>query len=373
MTHRALLAWFFPALSLLASGCAASETSSRSPRSLDECAEESGDDCSCDDGASGEIVCVDGDSECDCGFDDDDEVTGAPPRDAGKSRGDAGRDAGGVGDASTRGDAGRLPARDGGGTTTRDGGSTSPRDPGLPPIGEPIDEPADPPVSGEGSAPVIPPAPTTCPELRSGTATIGGLGGIALQVGAKKQGTGALLFYWHGTGSSSGEALLMLPAAVRQEILAEGGIIVAFQGSTRRGGDCSGTATFSQGDFEVADQIVACAVKNHGINPRRIYTTGCSAGGLQAGCMASRRSGYIAADTVIVTFSRTSATLGNQFAQAGGFVLNCNHGGGHCAAPAALQSAGWRFMKDHPFGVSPEPYVGGVPSTFPSYCKVVGK
>jgi len=41
--------------------------------------------------------------------------------------------------------------------------------------------------------------------------------------------------------------------------------------------------------------IVACAVRDHGIDPRRIYTTGCSAGGLQAGCMAAQRSSYIAA------------------------------------------------------------------------------
>ena len=254
----------------------------------------------------------------------------------------------------------------------------------------------------DGPAPTIPAFNGTCPEFRTGTATIGGLAGISLQVGAKKNGTGSLVFYWHGTGSFAGESNIMLPAAVRQEILNQGGIIVSPQRSTRRGGDCSGTATFSKGDFEIADQIVACAVKNHNIDPRRIYTTGCSAGGLQAGCMASLRSSYIAAavpnsggivfpqqiqdpkhvpalmtmhggaaDMVIVAFSQTSATLGRQFARAGGYVLNCNHGGMHCGAPAALYRAGWQFMKDHPFGTKPSPYERGLPSGFPNTCRRV--
>jgi poly(3-hydroxybutyrate) depolymerase len=155
------------------------------------------------------------------------------------------------------------------------------------------------------------------------------------------------------------------------------------------------------GDFDIADQIAACAVRDYHIDPHRIYTTGCSAGGLQAGCMATMRSNYIAAvlpnsggvvfqqalegmhvpavmtmhggasDMVIVTFSQTSATLDMQFKSAGGFVINCDHGGGHCQAPADLQAAGWVFLKDHPYGVSPEPYGMTLPANFPSYCKIL--
>jgi dienelactone hydrolase len=193
----------------------------------------------------------------------------------------------------------------------------------------------------------------------------------------------------------------MVPATVRQEILSAGGIIVSFQGSSGTGGDCSGTNTFSKGDFAIADLIAACAVQNHGIDPRRIYTTGCSAGGLQAGCMGAMRSSYIAAsvpnsggevmqqaiqdpkhipavmtmhggssDVVLVSFATTSATYDKHMSSVGGFVINCNHGGGHCQAPQALYTAGWEFMKAHPFGVTPEPYSSGLPTTFPSYCKI---
>ena len=152
-------------------------------------------------------------------------------------------------------------------------------------------------------------------------------------------------------------------------------------------------------DFAIADQIAACAVRDYNIDPHRIYTTGCSAGGLQAGFM---RSNYIAAvttnsggevfpimqqnpnhipnamtmhgamgsDVVIVDFSQTSATYDMAIKQAGGLAIDCNHGGGHCGSPAALQSSGIQFMLDHPFGVSPEPYAMGLPSSFPTYCAI---
>jgi len=255
---------------------------------------------------------------------------------------------------------------------------------------------------GAGSAardPVIPPVNGDCPTFATGTVTVAGLAGISLQVGPKSNGTGPLLFYWHGTGQQASEVNALIPAAVRQEILSQGGIIVSPQGSLGTGGDCSGTATFSRDDFKVADQIAACAVRDYGIDPHRIFTTGCSAGGLQAGCMGAMRSSYIAAvapnsggevaqqmiqdptripsvmtmhggstDMVIVSFATTSATYDMEMKNAGAFVVNCNHGGGHCQAPAALYTAAWQFMKDHPFGVTPEPYGMTLPMSFPNYC-----
>lgn len=255
---------------------------------------------------------------------------------------------------------------------------------------------------GAGAAdPIIPPVNGPCPTFANGTITLGGLGGIVLQVGTKSEGTGSLIFYWHGTGSSTAEVNTLIPAATRQEILGQGGIIVAFQNSLGTGGDCSGTATFSKDDFNIADQIAACAVRDFGIDPHRIFTTGCSAGGLQAGCMGALRSSYIAAtvpnsggevarqpiqdptrvpavmtmhggpqDMVIVSFTQTSATYDTQMKGAGSFVIDCNHMGGHCQAPPALYTAGWEFMKAHPFGVEPEPYASGLPASFPTFCAV---
>ncbi len=261
--------------------------------------------------------------------------------------------------------------------------------------------PVDAPSTPNASMPRLPPISGTCPEFETGTATIGGLSGVALQVGAKQSGTGSLVFYWHGTGSSASEVNTFLPRAVRQEILDAGGIIVSFDDSTGTGGDCSGTSTFSKDDFEIADLIAACAVRDHAIDPTRIYSTGCSAGGLQAGCMGAMRSSYIAAvapnsggevtrqiiedpthtpavmtmhggssDVVVIAFSRTSATFDAHMKEAGSFVVNCDHGGGHCRAPSELYSAAWEFMKAHPFGVEPSPFQQGLPESFPDYCTV---
>lgn len=257
-----------------------------------------------------------------------------------------------------------------------------------------------PPPTGEG--PVLPEIKGECPQFMNGsTIMAAGHRSVLILSGEPGKG-GALLFYWHGTGGSASEAMRTLPAAVRTEIISGGGIIASFNGSqsSGTGGDCSGTAAHNQADFNAADLIAACAVKNHGIDPRRIYTTGCSAGGLQSGCMSQMRSSYIAAaapnsggvvfpqawqdkhspaiftmhggtgDVVIVTFSQTSATLDMNAKTHGSFVVNCNHGGSHCGAPAALQTAAWTFMKDHPWGFTKSPWETAIPAGVPDYCKI---
>ena len=329
--------------------------------------------------------------------------TGAGGAAGGSHAGSAGNGAGG---AATGGGAGGATAAGTGGASAGAGGAAGPGAGGARGTGlggaqgmggrAGASGDAGPP---SGADPIIPPVSGDCPTFATGTVTVAGLAGITLQVGPKSQGTGPLLFYWHGTGQQASEVNALVPAAVRQEIMSQGGIIVSFQGSLGTGGDCSGTATFSRDDFKVADQIAACAVRDYGISPRRIFTTGCSAGGLQAGCMGAMRSSYIAAvapnsggevtnqtiqdptrvpavmtmhggasDMVIVSFATTSATYDTEMKAAGSFVINCDHGGGHCQAPAALYTAAWQFMKDHPFGVAPEPYSSMIPATFPNYC-----
>ncbi|HEX6242249.1 MAG TPA: prolyl oligopeptidase family serine peptidase, partial [Polyangiales bacterium] len=185
------------------------------------------------------------------------------------------------------------------------------------------------------------------------------------------------------------------------------GIVVAPTNTTMKGADVTFIlgVWYTPGDFDWADQVAACAIKDYNIDPRRIYATGCSAGGLASGVMAFQRSNYLAAsapnsggiavpgqdmlqdakrmtptmtmhgapgqDVVIVDFAETSQTLYTSGKAKGGFMVNCNHGQGHCRAPEALQVAAWQFMKDHPYGVSPEPYANGLPASFPQYCQIM--
>jgi predicted esterase len=250
----------------------------------------------------------------------------------------------------------------------------------------------------EGGPP-IPQAPEACPKLATGNVTVMGQM-VQLWVGAKQANKiGAVYFYWHGTGGSSAEAARLGNAI--DEITSEGGIVASFSTTTAQGQN-TGNNVWYTGDFAMADEILACAVQQLNIDTRRIYTGGCSAGGLQASAMVYTRSSYIAAampnsggnvftfplqdghvpalitthgamgsDKVIVDFSQTSAAQDMDIASKGGFVVDCDHGGGHCGAPADDIAAQWQFCKDHPFGVSPEPYAAALPSSFPSYCTVI--
>lgn len=268
-----------------------------------------------------------------------------------------------------------------------------------------------PPMAGSGAAgstgsvgglePIIPEIMGECPTIKSGTSTVTVSGLRATVIaGEKKEGTGSLLIYYYGTGKLGD--VNSLPQAIKSDITMQGGIVFALNEAKNTGGDCSGTGTFGIDDFKVVDQFVACAVKNYGINPKRIYATGCSAGGLTTGCMGIMRSNYIAAvapnsggitigygklqdpmrvpasitmnggsgDNVIVNFGQTSEGYDNYILKYGGFAVNCIHNSGHCGAPAALYQSAWQFLKDHPYGTKPSPYANGLPSGFHSSCKV---
>ncbi|MEO8184449.1 MAG: prolyl oligopeptidase family serine peptidase, partial [Deltaproteobacteria bacterium] len=266
-------------------------------------------------------------------------------------------------------------------------------------------DPSGPAASPGPLDPILPQVQGDCPRFVSGTQTILGLS-TEIVAGAPGAVPGPLLFTWHGTGGNGKQALLQLPQSVQREIVAQGGIIIApsDNGQTREGQDVTFVlgVWYDRADLKFADQIVACAVQNHSIDPRRIYVTGCSAGGLMAGVMSLERSEYVAAaapnsggivaplfqladpsrvpavmsmyggasDTVIVNFSDTTRNLTNVLKPAGALVVECNHGMGHCGAPASLHEKAWTFMKAHPFGTQPSPYANSLPGDFPSFCEI---
>jgi hypothetical protein len=73
----------------------------------------------------------------------------------------------------------------------------------------------------------------------------------------------------------------------------------------------------------------------------------------------------------IIDFAQLSVDEDMAIAKLGGFAVDCDYGGGTCRPPAEVTAAQWQFLKDHPFGVAPEPYASGLPASFPSYCKII--
>jgi hypothetical protein len=228
---------------------------------------------------------------------------------------------------------------------------------------------------------------------------------VTVWSGDPAKGPGPLLIYWYATGSSPSEVLTGVGQAQITKILAEGGVIAA-QNKTTAAGATTGNSVWYTGDAPIADEVVACAVKNQNIDVRRISSLGYSAGALQTTYMWFARSGYVASvisysggedgsDQVTMQdpahppaavvahgakgldvygtfdFSVASAAWESDIVAAHGFAIDCDDGGQHgdftlrsSIAPEAIQ-----FLMDHPYGVSPEPYTT-LPATWPSYCTI---
>lgn len=251
-----------------------------------------------------------------------------------------------------------------------------------------------------GPVPVIPPAPANCPVIATGNITVLGQS-VQIWTGPPGQ-TGPMVFYWHGTGGNSGEAVNGLGPGLG-EVQASGGVVASFTTTTGTGTSTTGSTVWHTGDFEMADIILACAAQQGLIDTRQVFTAGCSAGGLHASAMVYHRSSYLAGampnsggillpaqlqdpshvpavisthgaagvDVVFIDFSDTTARLTSDLASLGGFVVNCDHGGMHCISPAEVKSAQWEFLKAHPFGYGTSPYAGGLPAHFPAYCRII--
>lgn len=190
--------------------------------------------------------------------------------------------------------------------------------------------------------------------------------------------------------------------AAIDDITSHGGVVASFI-DTYATGTNTGDNVWYTDDFQTADEVVACAIQQKNIDKRRIFSAGYSAGGLQTGTMSFLRSGYIASvviysggalvqtpdqdpsnvpaalcahggvgqDVFILDFANQSTTYETSVKNRGGFAIDCNDGSTHTdiATRFAVGPEAWQFLKDHPYGVTPEPYTT-LPSTFPSYCTI---
>jgi predicted esterase len=194
-----------------------------------------------------------------------------------------------------------------------------------------------------------------------------------------------------------------LGQAAIDEVVRLGGMVAAPE-NTSMTGQNTGNGVWYSGDFEFADQIVACAVQQLDIDTRHIHSGGYSAGGLQTVYMWYQRSGYLASavsysggmnspiapamqdpsnkapvivahgamgsDVLILDFAQASAQWETLIKQAGGFYVDCNDGGAHFNNYMRLTDLApgvWEFFKAHPFKGTP---VSTLPAVFPKYCAV---
>jgi hypothetical protein len=248
---------------------------------------------------------------------------------------------------------------------------------------------------------MLPAVSGTCPTIpQNANATSLTFAGEPVSVYTGSGTGGALVLYWYFTGGNASDVVLEFGQAQISAVTAQGGMVASFAASNGQGTN-TGDGVWFTGDFNTADQVVACAIQQLHINTRRIFTTGGSAGALQAAWMAYARSGYIAAaapisggilvapalqdpsnvpsamaihgapgvDVVVLDFAQASATYEADIAKRGGFSLDCNTGGGHISGPPQISPAIWQFFEDHPFKVSPQPYPP-IPSVYPSYCQI---
>lgn len=248
----------------------------------------------------------------------------------------------------------------------------------------------------------LPSASKRCPIMSEGTVEILGVH-VVLSIGQRIAGTPrALVLYYHPTGVTQQPASMALGAELGEQLLREGGVIAAQQESSTIG-ESTGTSDWYTGDFAVADEVVACAHAQLNIDPSRIYAAGGMGGGLHAGAMLYARSAYLAAvwinpggvaypakamlqeprslpalmavyaagaSEVVIDFGLLSRQFTSSIAAGGGVAVQCPHPAAQTRPPAELFAAGWAFLKAHPFGVTPKPYAGGLPASFPSYCKL---
>ena len=263
---------------------------------------------------------------------------------------------------------------------------------------------------------MLPTAKGTCPTLKSGSMQSIMLNGTSMSwsmsVGTKaSSATGPIIIYWHGTGTNAGESATALGSGIT-DIVNLGGLVAAAD-STSSTGTNTGDGVWYTGDVDWADFIIACAIQQLNIDTSHIHVAGYSAGALQTGYMWYARSGYIASAIVYsggATFPSTlqdpsnapsiigahgapgdssctitssncdflagSTTMFEAAVKAAGapMVIDCNDGSSHVDITRLSKLAGvaWPdFFKDHPFkSGKPDAYANGLPSAFPTYCKI---
>ena len=280
--------------------------------------------------------------------------------------------------------------------------------------GDPLTDAAPPPPIVEVADPVIPTPRGACPDffvdpnIRENDGLTfnpdGGARNALVWMDDSSVGTGerrGLYFWFHGTGGNPGQAAggNGYGQAFIDDVIADGGVVVSPRNVAGGQFPWYATAGNEEHDFLLMDEVVACAVAELGIDPRRIHLAGYSAGAIHTTYASMKRDNYLASVALYSgglyndsfpgipagpdnTLSALVIHGGPSDSYAGGFfetwsrmymdalqlqdrlAVECNHGGGHQVF-TALQPQVLRFFDDHPFGMSRSAYADeGVPGDF---------
>jgi hypothetical protein len=241
------------------------------------------------------------------------------------------------------------------------------------------------------AAEMLPQAVGICPQFAEGTFRFLDLD-VQIEVAGRTDRAGPLVIYWHGTDTTIGSELpRAFGAPAEDELRDMGGLLVAPLMTTGSGRNTTGNGTWYEGDFRAADEVVACALQQHRIDPARIFSLGMSAGGLEVAAFSYSRSSYIASvvtysgghlvfagldgtesvprdptnkfaalifyggpqDSYGLSFAEASQAYRDALVRRGHFAPLCNHRAGH-SIPPGIGAVAWRFLLDHPYGgISP--------------------
>ena len=238
-----------------------------------------------------------------------------------------------------------------------------------------------------------------CPDLVAGENSITVNGSArTFTIALPAEPTGASVVYaWHWLGGTANQTLQLMGMAGLAD---KGAIVVAptssglqFEWDFLAGPEASV-------DLALFDELQRCIWETWQMDTNRIYSTGMSAGGLFTSYLSLHRSEQLAATVpfsggapnssystpanalpVMIVWGGVGDTFGGfdfngsslEFSQSlrndGHFVVECMHTGAH-TPPAEAADMAWTFFEAHPMGVAPDPWLGGLPTSMPSYCRI---
>jgi poly(3-hydroxybutyrate) depolymerase len=229
---------------------------------------------------------------------------------------------------------------------------------------------------------------------------------VFLPADAKGKG---LLFLWHGLGDNAKNFSTVFALKTIADKL---GLAVVAPDSccnTPGAGACCNLTTawnfidHQERDLELFDTVRQCMAQQHGVDTKRLYTMGFSAGALWSTTLVIHRSEALAAAAVLsggvnsfvawqvpkakvpvlaaaggqndvfggglVDFQASTEEFEKELRKAGHFVVHCQHQQGH-TVPGDIATFAVQFLQPHVQG-QPLPFQGGLPGTAPAACKIL--